>query len=137
MTDNYATDNLTLWRVIRSTAGSWAVRSLVIPALPDCYLEGIKRVKPRDQEMARKILLCFACLLVASVPITALAQDTVAKQILARFRTIRPDDESLAMYRLDWAESLESALERSSKGHRPIFLVIIHAKYGDISAGHC
>ena len=84
--------------------------------------------------MAR-ILLSFVCLLTASM--SALAQDTVAKQILARFRTIRPDDESLAMYRLDWAESLESALERSSKEHRPIFLVIIHAKYGDISAGHC
>lgn len=89
--------------------------------------------------MARKRLLSFVCLLAASVPITdpALAQDVGAKQILARYRTIRPDDDSLAMYRLDWAESLELALERSAKEHRPIFLVIIHAKYGDISAGHC
>lgn len=65
------------------------------------------------------------------------AQDADAKRVLDRYEAIRPGAELLSMYRLDWASSLNEALERSTKEARPIFLVIIHAKYGDIAAGHC
>jgi hypothetical protein len=41
------------------------------------------------------------------------------------------------MYRLDWADSLTTALERSRAEKRPVMLIIIHAQYGDINAGHC
>ena len=41
------------------------------------------------------------------------------------------------MYRLDWAESLDVALKRAIRENRPICLVIIFAKYGDMASGHC
>lgn len=65
------------------------------------------------------------------------AQDSTARRILKDYETTRPSERDLAMYRLDWAGSLDEALERAARESRPIFLVIIHAKYGDISSGHC
>ena len=65
------------------------------------------------------------------------AQSREAQSVLERFKEFRPDAESLAMYRLDWAPSLEVAQERAAEEQRPILLVIIHAKYGDLSSGHC
>jgi hypothetical protein len=41
------------------------------------------------------------------------------------------------MYRLDWVGTLEQALVLSKADRRPILLVIIHARYGDIVRGHC
>jgi hypothetical protein len=41
------------------------------------------------------------------------------------------------MYRLDWADSIETALERSRAEGRPVMLIVIHARYGDITTGHC
>lgn len=65
------------------------------------------------------------------------AQSREAQSVLERFQAFRPDAESLAMYQLDWASSFEEAQERAAKERRPILLVIIHAKYGDLSSGHC
>jgi len=65
------------------------------------------------------------------------AQDIDARRILKRYESARPTDRELAMYRLDWSSSLDQALERAARESRPIFLVIIHARYGDISSGHC
>jgi len=81
------------------------------------------------------VLLGLSCLL-ASVVI-APAQDTSVEGVLTRFDELRPDDRQLAMYRLDWAASLDEAQVRAKREGRPIFLVIIHAKYGDILSGHC
>ena len=67
----------------------------------------------------------------------SLAQNADVKRILARYDELRPTKSDLAMYQLDWAESLEVALERAAKEDRPIVLVIIHAQYGDIFSGHC
>ena len=65
------------------------------------------------------------------------AEDGAVKRILARYQAIRPAARDLGMYRLDWADSLDVALKRAAKEKRPICLIIIHAKYGDIASGHC
>ena len=65
------------------------------------------------------------------------AEDAGVKRILARYQAIRPAAKDLGMYRLDWADSLEVALKRAAKENRPVCLIIIHAKYGDIASGHC
>ena len=65
------------------------------------------------------------------------AEDAGVKRILARYQAIRPAAKDLGMYRLDWADSLDVALKRAAKEKRPVCLIIIHAKYGDIASGHC
>ena len=65
------------------------------------------------------------------------AEDAGVKRILARYQAIRPAARDLGMYRLDWADSLDIALKRAAKENRPVCLIIIHAKYGDIASGHC
>ena len=65
------------------------------------------------------------------------AEDAGVKRILARYQAIRPTARDLGMYRLDWADSLDVALTRAAKEKRPVCLIIIHAKYGDIASGHC
>ena len=65
------------------------------------------------------------------------AEDAGVKRILARYQAIRPAAKDLGMYRLDWADSLDIALKRATKENRPVCLIIIHAKYGDIASGHC
>ena len=82
----------------------------------------------------RKIVCGLTMLMACTV---ATAQDSQVKRVLVKYEAMRPSDRELAMYRLDWAESLEEAKQRAVKEGRPIFLVIIHAKYGDISTGHC
>ena len=84
--------------------------------------------------MVRTFLWLATLLAATSI---SLAQDKNTKQILTRFDAIRPSANELAMYRLDWAKSLDEALQRSAAESRPVFLVVIHAKYGDISSGHC
>ena len=65
------------------------------------------------------------------------AEDADVKRILARYQAIRPAAKDLGMYRLDWADSLDIALKRAAKENRPVCLIIIHAKYGNIASGHC
>ncbi|MFP6857283.1 MAG: hypothetical protein VCA73_08430 [Roseibacillus sp.] len=78
-------------------------------------------------------LLAALFLLSTLVP----AQVADVKRILERYDELRPETSELGIYQLDWAESLEVALERAAKEDRPILLVIIHAQYGDIFSGHC
>lgn len=80
-------------------------------------------------------LLAIAAIVTATSVLSA--QDAEAKRILARYEAMRPSAAELGMYRLDWAASLDDALERAAREGRPIFLVVIHAKYGDITGGHC
>ena len=82
----------------------------------------------------RKIVFYGAVLFTASI---ASAQDERVDQVLAKYDDIRPSERELAMYRLDWAESLDAALRRATREARPIVLIIIHAQYGDIRSGHC
>ena len=82
-----------------------------------------------------RFLFCLIVLLIATDVSTA--QNKAVKRILAQYDEMRPTNDELAMYRLDWADSLEHALDRAKSENRPIVLVIIHAKYGDITSGHC
>ena len=83
--------------------------------------------------MKRFALYFFSLFLAGFV----IAEDAGVKRVLARYQAIRPAAKDLGMYRLDWADSLEVALKRASKENRPVCLIIIHAKYGDIASGHC
>ncbi|HBO52717.1 MAG: hypothetical protein OSB83_13730 [Planctomycetota bacterium] len=65
------------------------------------------------------------------------AQDSTVKAVLDRYAGFRPATKDLAMYRIDWAPSLEEAQKRARREKRPVFLVIIHAQYGDLASGHC
>ncbi len=79
----------------------------------------------------------FILIMVSIAAGNSSAQDKDSSQMLSRYEANRPSDRELAMYRLDWAQSLDEALNRAAEEQRPIFLVIIHAKYGDIASGHC
>ncbi len=65
------------------------------------------------------------------------AQDSTVKAVLDRYEGFRPAAKELAMYRIDWAPSLAEAQKRARREKRPVFLVIIHAQYGDLTSGHC
>ena len=65
------------------------------------------------------------------------AQDSAVKSVLNRYTDFRPAAKDLAMYQIDWAPSLEEAQKRALQEKRPVFLVIIHAQYGDLTSGHC
>ena len=65
------------------------------------------------------------------------AQDREIQSVLDRYEDFRPGADDLAMYRIDWAPSLEEAQKRARREKRPVFLVIIHAQYGDLTSGHC
>jgi hypothetical protein len=82
----------------------------------------------------RTIVFCLAILLTVGV---SSAQDQQVQRVLTKFERFRPSERELAMYRLDWAESLDDALQRAKRERRPVVLVVIHAQYGDIHSGHC
>ena len=65
------------------------------------------------------------------------AQTEDARQVLDRYRKLKPTDDELAMYRLDWVGSLEAAKRRAVEENRPILVFAIHARYGDLFTGHC
>ena len=65
------------------------------------------------------------------------AQDSAVKSVLERYADFRPAAKDLAMYQIDWAPSLAEAQKRALREKRPVFLVIIHAQYGDLASGHC
>ena len=67
----------------------------------------------------------------------ALAQDSAVQSVLDRYADFRPAAKDLAMYQIDWAPSLAEAQKRARREKRPVFLVIIHAQYGDLTSGHC
>jgi hypothetical protein len=79
----------------------------------------------------------FLCFLVLTATASLAAEPAEVDRILGRFKEKRPDARQLAMYRLDWADSIGTALERSRAEGRPVMLIVIHARYGDITTGHC
>ncbi len=83
-----------------------------------------------------KRILCVLALLLLTATL-ALAQDREVKSVLDRYEDFSPKADDLAMYRIDWAPSLKEAQKRALLEKRPVFLVIIHAQYGDLASGHC
>jgi len=65
------------------------------------------------------------------------AQDSAVQSVLDRYADFRPAAKDLVMYQIDWAPSLAEAQKRALREKRPVFLVIIHAQYGDLTSGHC
>ena len=76
-------------------------------------------------------------LALAALTTATRAQTDEARQVLDRYRELKPTDDELAMYRLDWVNSLEAAKRRAAEESRPILVVAIHARYGDLFTGHC
>lgn len=76
-------------------------------------------------------------LAVALAATPAGAQTDAARQALDRYRALRPTDDELAMYRLDWVSSLEAAKRHAAEENRPILVIAVHARYGDLFTGHC
>ena len=89
--------------------------------------------------MPRRASILLSALLsaLAAEDIAAADPPAEVRSILRRFDVFRPGDADLAMYRLDWAPTLDAALETASRDGRPVLLVVIHAKYGDLASGHC
>ena len=82
----------------------------------------------------RSLICAFVVLLTATA---GLADQPSVRRLLGKYNTIRPDDDQLAMYRLDWVESLADAQDLALLENRPVCLVVIHARYGNIASGHC
>jgi hypothetical protein len=59
------------------------------------------------------------------------------RAVIEKFQAIRPDENDLAVYGLDWAPTLNEAKARAAKEHRPIFLVVVTNSFGNIYTGHC
>ena len=76
-------------------------------------------------------------LAVLLLSLVASAEDQAARKALARYSELRPSDEDLVMYRLDWEPDYDAALRRAAKENRPVFVVVIYAKYGQLYSGHC
>ena len=79
----------------------------------------------------RSIAFFLFAVLAASI---ASAQDGLIDRVLAKYDSIRPSERELAMYRLDWANSLSDAQQRAGREGRPIVLIIIHAQQYHSSA---
>ena len=86
---------------------------------------------------ARRLMPALALLTALAGPVAALAQDRAADEARRKYEAARPSESELAMYKLDWAATLEEAQTRAAKERRPVFLVVIHAKYGNLFTGHC
>ncbi len=84
-----------------------------------------------------RLLGTFLILSLATVGNVPAQVPEVVGDVLDRYKAFRPGKDELAMYRIDWASSLEEAQRRALREKRPVFLVIIHAQYGDLSSGHC
>ncbi len=90
------------------------------------------RLKPYNRK-----ILALTFLLLPVLASAAHAQSDEARQALERFGSWRPSDQKLIMYRLDWAPSVKTAMERAARENRPVFIIAIHARYGDMFSGHC
>ncbi len=65
------------------------------------------------------------------------AQELAVERVLTWYHLLRPPARDLAVYQLDWSSSIDQARKQAIAQRRPICLMIIHAKYGDIASGHC
>jgi hypothetical protein len=79
--------------------------------------------------------------LIAALRITSLLQaqapDGDVQKALDKYRLIRPADNDLAIFQLDWVPTLKDARERAAKEQRPILLLVVTNSYGNLFTGHC
>lgn len=87
--------------------------------------------------MLRKTAILLVAVLGAAWPLRAEGPGAEVEKILERHQSLRPDDNDLAIYRLDWVSSLKEAQEKAAKEERPILLVVVTNSYGNVFTGHC
>jgi hypothetical protein len=78
--------------------------------------------------------------MVASLLLAAAApQDGAAERILKKHQSLRPSEEELAFYRLDWAADLAAALRRAKTEQRPVFFIATQQGQGagNLFRGQC
>jgi hypothetical protein len=83
----------------------------------------------------RRAVLSLALLL--SMAGSLRAEELEVERVLTWYHLLRPTAKELSIYQLDWSGSLDEARKRATREGRPICLVIIHSKFGDIASGHC
>ena len=91
----------------------------------------------RTRSANRSLRILFIGLILFLTTSLSSAQDKPFRDVLERWEEMYPSSRALAMYQLDWEDSLDAARQRARQEQRPICLFIIHAKYGDIRSGHC
>src|SRR5262249_24067628 len=79
----------------------------------------------------RKILIAVV-LAVACVAGAPGAGPGDVKSVLDKFQSVRPQEEDLALYQLDWVPTLKAAREKAAREERPIFLVLVTNSFGDL-----
>lgn len=69
----------------------------------------------------------------------ALPQESETERILAEFRSARPAETQLGLFRHDWAPTFEAAKKRAAAERRPVFLVAVQNLngYDNLYTGHC
>ena len=86
----------------------------------------------------KKLPLALGLALGLTLGATALhAQELSVERVLTWYHLLRPPARDLAIYQLDWSNSIDQARKQAIAQQRPICLMIIHSKYGDIASGHC
>ena len=67
----------------------------------------------------------------------AQAPDGDVRTTLDKYRLLRPADNDLAIFQLDWVPSLKGATERAARERRPILLLVVTNSYSNLFTGHC
>jgi hypothetical protein len=65
------------------------------------------------------------------------ADNVAVQKVLDQYRSFRPDEKDLAIFRLDWVPTLKDAREKAAREERPIFLLVVTNSFGNLHSGHC
>jgi hypothetical protein len=87
------------------------------------------------QHLLSKSILLLSLFAAASTVAETPGADVQA--VIDRYRAAVPAEEDLAVYRLDWAPSLDAAVEKAGREQRPILLIVVTNSYGNLYSGHC
>ena len=90
---------------------------------------------PHHETDMTRLAICWILLLATCG--TLRGEDLEAARVETWYHLLRPTNRELSIYQLDWEGSLETARQRAARERRPICLMIVHAKYGDLASGHC
>lgn len=85
--------------------------------------------------MLTQSILLFA--LLAAAPTLADSPDAHITPVLDKYHSALPAERDLAVYRLDWVETLDEAKRKAAREQRPILLIVVTNSYGNLYTGHC
>ncbi len=97
----------------------------------------MSRTLPR---LVGSLLLTLAAVTTAAAPAPpSTASHPDVARVLAAYRSARPADRDLQIFKLDWAGSLKEAKTRAAKENRPVLFVATTQleDAGDLRGGHC